>query len=140
MDKPDSSRRTTVRAALAVATLLVLGLGTYLVLDAFAVGSVTFRYVDEVVPNQAGLQGKRLKVSGSYVDGSRTPAGPGKTSFALEKAGYRLTILADDAALPGGFDMPGRDVVVDGSLDASGVLRATTITTGCPSRYEEKRR
>jgi len=140
MDERQASRRTTVRAAIAVATLLVLGFGTYFVLDAFSVGSVTFRYVDEVVPKKAELQGRRLKVSGAYVAGSRESAGPGKTSFTLEKSGYRLAILANDAALPAGFDLPGRDVVVDGSLDASGVLRATTITTGCPSRYEAQRR
>jgi len=139
MDAPPNQRRTLVRAALAVTALAVVGTGVYLVLDAFTVGSVTFRFVDEVAGHKAELQGKRLKISGGYVAASRTPAGPNKTSFALEKNGARLTILADDGLLPNGFDVPGRDVVVDGMLDATGTFRATLVTTGCPSKYEARR-
>jgi cytochrome c-type biogenesis protein CcmE len=140
MDAPPTPRRTLVRAALAVTALVVVGVAVYLVLDAFTVGSVTFRFVDEVAGKQAELQGKRLKVSGGYVAASRAPAGPNRTSFALEKNGARLTVLADDGLLPNGFDVPGRDVVVDGMLDATGTFRATLVTTGCPSKYEAKRR
>jgi cytochrome c-type biogenesis protein CcmE len=140
MDAPPTQRRTLVRAALAVTALVVVGVGVYLVLDAFTVGSVTFRFVDEVAGHEAELQGKRLKISGGYVAASRTPTGPNRTSFALEKNGARLTVLADDGLLPNGFDVPGRDVVVDGMLDATGAFRATLVTTGCPSRYEAKRR
>jgi len=129
-----------VRAALAVTALAVVAGGTYLVLDAFTVGSVTFRFVDEVVAQRTALEGKRLKVSGAFVAGSRGPAGPHHTTFVIEKGGARLTVIADDALLPGGFDVPGRDVVIDGQLDAAGILHATLVTTGCPSRYESKRR
>jgi len=140
MSEQPPQRRMMVRAAMAVTSLLVVAVGIYLVLDAFAVGSVTFRYVDEVVPKRTELVGKRLKVAGTFVAGSRVPAGPGKTSFTLEKGGFHLTVLADDVMLPGGFDTPGRDVVVDGSLDAQGVLKATVVTTGCPSKYEGRKR
>jgi cytochrome c-type biogenesis protein CcmE len=129
-----------VRAALAVIALVVLGVGTYLVLDAFTVGSVTFRFVDEVVAQRAQLQGRHVKVAGSFVGGSRAPAGPGKISFAIEKGNARLTVVADESLPPGGFDVAGRDIVVDGTLDPAGIFHATLVTTGCPSRYEAKRR
>jgi cytochrome c-type biogenesis protein CcmE len=140
MDAPPIPRRTLVRAALAVTALVVVGATVYLVLDAFTVGSVTFRFVDEVANHKVELQGKRLKISGGYVAASRAETGPNKTSFTLEKNGARLTILADDGLLPNGFDVPGRDVVVDGMLDAAGTFRATLVTTGCPSKYEASRR
>ena len=140
MNAPPAQRPTLVRPALAVLALVVVAVAVYLVLDAFAVGSVTFRFVDEVVGHEAELQGKRLKISGGYVAASRAPAGPHRTSFALEKNGDRLVVLADDGLLPNGFDVPGRDVVVDGTFDAAGTFRATLVTTGCPSRYEARRR
>jgi cytochrome c-type biogenesis protein CcmE len=140
MSEQPPQRRMMVRAAMAVTALLVVGIGIYLVLDAFTVGSVTFRYVDEVVPKATEMVGKRLKVAGAFVGGSRVPAGPGRSSFALERGGFKLTVLAEDTMLPGGFDTPGRDVVVDGSLDAQGVLKATVVTTGCPSKYEGRKR
>jgi cytochrome c-type biogenesis protein CcmE len=140
MDAPSAQRRMLVRAGLAVTALVVVGAGVYLVLDAFTVGSVTFRFVDEVAGHQAELQGKRIQIAGAYVASSRTAAGPNKTSFTLEKNGARLTILADDGLLPNGFDVPGRDVVVNGMLDATGAFRASLVTTGCPSKYEARRR
>ena len=133
-------RRLRVRAALAVAALFVVAAGVYLVVDAFSVGSVTFRFVDEVLAASAELQGRWIKVSGSFVAGSRGAAAPNVTRFALESNGARLTVVAPDNSLPGGFDVPGRDVVVDGRLDADGVFHADVVTTGCPSRYEGRKR
>lgn len=134
-------RRLRVRAALAVAALFVVAGGVYLVVDAFSVGAVTFRFVDEVLAAPAAeLQGRWIKVSGSFVAGSRAAAGPNATRFALESNGARLTVVAADNSLPGGFDVPGRDVVVDGRLDADGVFHAGVVTTGCPSRYEGRKR
>lgn len=133
-------RQPRVRAALAVAGLLVATAAVYLVLDAFSVGSVTFRFVDEVVASTASLQGRWIKVSGTFVAGSRAPAGPGTTRFAIESRGARLVVVAPDETLPGGFDVPGRDIVADGRLLPDGVFHASVVTTGCPSRYEGRRR
>jgi cytochrome c-type biogenesis protein CcmE len=133
-------RRLRVRAALAVAALFVVAGGVYLVLDAFSVGSVTFRFVDEVLAARAELQGKWIKVSGNFVAGSRAVAEPQSTRFVLESNGARLTVVAPDHALPGGFDVPGRDVVVDGRLGAGDLFHAGVVTTGCPSRYEGRKR
>lgn len=133
-------RRPRVRAALAVAGLLVTTAAVYLVLDAFSVGSVTFRFVDEVLAARDALQGRWIKVSGTFVAGSRAPAEPGATRFVIESRGARLVVVAPDDALPGGFDVPGRDVVADGRLQADGTFRASVVTTGCPSRYEGRKR
>jgi len=140
MTEPTRQRPLWIRGAVAVVALVVVAAGAYLVLDAFTTSSVTFRFVDEVVPQRQELRGKRLKISGAFVGGSRAPAGPGKVAFEIEKGGFRLAVVADEAGLPGGFDVPGRDVVIDGTLDAVGTLRASLVTTGCPSRYEGKRR
>jgi cytochrome c-type biogenesis protein CcmE len=138
-ETPDR-RRLRVRATLAVVALFVVAAGVYLVVDAFSVGSVTFRFVDEVLVAPAELQGKWIKVSGTFVAGSRRAAEPDTTRFVIESNGTRLTVVAPDHALPGGFDIPGRDVVVDGRLGADGVFRAGVVTTGCPSRYEGRKR
>ncbi|MBN1769845.1 MAG: cytochrome c maturation protein CcmE [Deltaproteobacteria bacterium] len=129
-----------MRAALAVAALVVVTATVYLVVDAFSVGSVTFRFVDEVLAAPAELQGRWIKVSGTFVAGSRAPAGPDTTRFVLEGNGARLTVLAPDDSLPGGFDVPGRDIVADGRLEADGNFHAGIVTTGCPSRYEGRKR
>ena len=63
MDKPSSSRRTTARAAIAVATLVVLGAGTYLVLDAFAV-AVLLAVALYAVGRGAALQLKAARFAG----------------------------------------------------------------------------
>jgi|GEM_PF-2088337 len=132
-------RRSRVRAALAVAGLLVVTATVYLVLDAFSVGSVVFRFVDEVLAARDELQGRWIKVSGTFVAGSRAPAEPGATRFLIESRGARLVVVAPDNALPRGFDVPGRSLVADGRLQADGTFRAAVVTTGCPSRYEGRR-
>jgi cytochrome c-type biogenesis protein CcmE len=139
-DDPPGSAPVRARAALAVAAVAILGGSVYLVLDAFTGDSTTFRFVDEVAREGASLRGRPIKVAGSLVPASLAPAGPGRRTFVLEKNGARLRVVADERLLPEGLDVPGRDVVVDGTIDASGVLRATLVTTGCPSRYESKRR
>lgn len=128
-------RPPRTRAALAVAGLLVATAAVYLVLRAFSIGSVTLHFVDEVVASAATFHGKAIRVSGTFVAGSRALAGPGRTRFAIESRGVRLVVVAPDEALPAGFDVAGRNIFADGRLLADGVFHASTVTTGCPSRY-----
>jgi len=130
---------TGVRAALAVAAIAVVGGATYFALDAFSSGSVFFRYVDEAVRERAEIGARKVKVSGALVADSIEPLDSGGRRFVLERNGVRLTVESPDPSLPEGFGAPGQDVIVDGTMDPSGVFRATQVTTGCPSRYEARK-
>ena len=129
MSEAERKPNVRLRAALAVGALAVVGVAVYLVLDAFSTGSVFFRYVDELARDKDEIGGRKVKVAGVLVANSVEPLGSGGRRFVLERNGVRLTIVTDTPELPTGFGAPGQDVIVDGTLDPSGVFRATLVTT-----------
>ena len=58
----------------------------------------------------------------------------GSLSFVLEEEGREVPVLFLDT-VPDMF-AEGRPVIVEGSLQSDGVLKADTLLTKCPSKYE----
>ena len=82
--------------------------------------------VDKLVGAQKNLVGVPLKVTGVVVAGSLKPAGT-EPRFAIQtKDGASKIDVVFDSATPAGF-ADGVAVVVGGSVDASGVLDATSV-------------
>jgi cytochrome c-type biogenesis protein CcmE len=73
-----------------------------------------------VVPGSVRFDPRTLELNFNVVD-----IASGKTSFPVHHVG----------PLPDTFE-EGRDVVVEGKLNAAGTFEATTVLTKCGSRYE----
>ena len=84
------------------------------------------------------LQGREFKVVGDVVAGSvKKGATPFDLDFAIaDKEGRRMECHYK-GAVPDPF-AEGREVILQGTLDASSRMQVTKITVKCPSKYQEE--
>ena len=98
-------------------------------------GSATYYYtVNEVLEKGPSVYGQKLRVNGTVMDNSVKNESNGLVlEFTIGEPGKNIPVVYHGPA-PDTF-RPDTDVVVEGSLDASGVLQASSILTKCPSKY-----
>jgi cytochrome c-type biogenesis protein CcmE len=121
---------TVVVSASAVTGLLWASLGE---------GAEYYKHVDEALAGQAHLQGKRLRVHGTVVEGSLVhQAGTLDYHFAIASKAPRehATMTVDFHGIPPDLFKPGAEVIAAGVLSGNGQLRSDRIETKCPSKYE----
>lgn len=111
-----------------VSLLLVVGY----VLFAASRNYVYYLTADELVAQVRKYEGRKVKVSGTVVEAERK----GRTlSFTIEENGKRVKV-SYTGAVPDAFSV-GTPVVVEGRYEG-GEVRATTLLTKCPSKYESQ--
>jgi len=120
-----------------IATVLVVG-GTaaYLLVSSFGESMVFYKTVEELLSERARFEEKPIRVNGLLVEGSiaRKP-GTDEYRFTLGKNGKEIDVTYR-GILPDTM-MPGRELVVEGSLHKGGnEFEGTEILTKCPSKYE----
>jgi cytochrome c-type biogenesis protein CcmE len=94
--------------------------------------------VDECIPAGEKLSSGRLRVNGKVVPGSlKIAADRNRAELALEGSAANLTVTCT-GPVPDNL-AEGMDVVVEGQLDESGILRGDKLLTRCASKYESKR-
>jgi cytochrome c-type biogenesis protein CcmE len=94
--------------------------------------------VDECLQRLATLPGYRIRVRGTIAANTlRLPPDRSGATFSLEGAEAELPVVCS-GPLPDNL-AEGIDVVVEGRVDESGVLRGERLLTRCASKYESRR-
>ncbi|HUI24736.1 MAG TPA: cytochrome c maturation protein CcmE [Candidatus Kryptonia bacterium] len=122
-----------------VGAALLVGTVTYLVYAGVRESSVYYLTIEEFLPKKESLAGEGIRVAGRVQAGSVDK----KTSSTGTELRFVLSDFGKDGGVPVQYtgilpDMfaEGRDVIVEGKYAHDGVLRAQTIMTSCPSKYE----
>lgn len=124
------------RVKLLLVSVAFLALLGYLLLSGYQRGWVYYYTVDEFVQQGYSTDGRPVKVSGQVKPGSIQRDGL-ESYFVIYEKGAELPVYYK-GPLPDAFgeDVP---VVVEGVYDpVSGRLKAHSLLTKCPSRYEEE--
>ena len=80
------------------------------------------------------IYGRNIRVNGKVAEDSvKNDVASVTLTFNVTEGDSSIPVVFHGAA-PDSFK-PGMDVVVEGKLDASGVLQADDILTKCPSKY-----
>ncbi len=120
------------RAKLLVGGALVIGAATYLAVAGIRSGWVYFVDVDRYV--EAGpVVSQRTRLHGSVGSADSHPAEL-MARFTLVGATHEVPVLYR-GPIPEMFQS-GRQVVVEGAIDSSGVFQADLLLTKCASKYE----
>ena len=125
----------TAGAKLAIGSAIVAAVTAYM---AYVGASSSWQYyltVDESVANAAELIGQRIRVSGKVAHDSLKIT-PNKTQarFCLKGASKELDVVCS-GMLPDNLTDE-LEVVVEGRLEQTGVLRGDKVLTRCASKYE----
>ncbi len=111
-----------------VSLLMVVGY----VLFAASRNYVYYLTADELAAQVQKYEGRKVKVSGTVIEANRK----GRTvSFTIEENGKRVRV-SYTGAIPDAFSV-GTPVVVEGRYEG-GEVKATTLLTKCPSKYESQ--
>ena len=114
--------------------LIVTGVTIYMACVGASSGWQYYVTADECAARWDTLQGKSVRVSGKVAPGTlRIAAGRQAASFML--AGVAARVPAQCVcSMPDHFG-EGVDVLVEGRLESSGVLRGEKLITRCASKY-----
>src|SRR5208337_330421 len=136
------------------AGLIILAIG-YLIGNAMRSTSEYYLTVGEMAARQSELGGQSLRVAGQVKPGTiewdpntltlkfeivpipdlNAAGAPVKPVVATEPVSFR--VVAAGEPKPDMFGA-GKDVIVEGSLGAGGVITATQVMTSCASKYKPK--
>jgi cytochrome c-type biogenesis protein CcmE len=102
-------------------------------------GAEYYKHVDEVLPNQSRLEGKRVRVHGHMIEGTLVHQ-PGTLDyhFQVESRPPRshAVLTVDFHGIPPDNFKPNAEVIAAGVLGSDGRLTSDRIETKCPSKYE----
>ena len=122
---------------LALLGLLIVGVTGWFVWQGAAGSWQYYLTADECLDGGTSLQESRLRVSGKVAAGS-LQAAPDRTSATFSLQGTdRLLPVACSGPLPDNL-AENIEVVVEGRLDDSGLLRGDKVLTRCASKYQRK--
>ena len=113
---------------------LVIGAFVFLLYMMDAFGTPTL-YVDEALARGADSSDERLRVEGELVAGSVVRTGDLELEFAMRWGGESLPVVYS-GAIPDTFQEDAEMIVVEGSMDGSGVFQSDLMMTKCPSKYD----
>jgi len=120
-----------------VIALGFLAIGVAIVAATFLPDSMQYYVtVDELRGAERNFLGKELKVAGRVVSGSIQKSENMNWAFQVENAESILTV-SYRGAMPDTFKEKA-EVVVTGTLEQGGHIKASHVLAKCASRYEEK--
>lgn len=90
--------------------------------------------VSELTALGDSVSGKVIRVNGLVAEPVERITSDLTLKFIIAEGGQSLPVVYR-GVVPDSFRLGG-DIVVEGTLDTSGVFRATTLLPKCPSRYE----
>lgn len=127
-------------AVYAVALLLFLGGAGYLVWSGFSQGSMYFLDISEVrdLPEDPD---RRIRMFGTVLPSGLQRSADGmfvRCVLQDRQDPNQKMYLEYHGALPDAFKA-GAEVIVEGSV-SSGIFRASTLMTKCPSKYQKDNR
>ncbi len=104
-------------------------------------GTEYYKHVDEVLPERARWEGKRLQLHGFVVPGSIF-VNPNTLEYRFKVQNNGHVVDASyKGIVPDTFKNDGAEVVLKGQLTADGFhTEAGGIMAKCPSKYEEQKR
>jgi cytochrome c-type biogenesis protein CcmE len=124
----------TTTSKLLLAAVVAVGTTAYV---AYSAASSSWQYyvsVDECMANDAPRQGDRIRVNGTIAkDSLQIAADRTEASFALAGTKRDLPVICP-GPLPDNLHDE-LQVVVEGRLDESGILRGEKLLTRCASKY-----
>ena len=122
---------------LAIAGIVIAGATGYM---AYVGASASWQYyvtADECVANAASLRGDRIRVSGKVArDSLKIAPDRRQAAFSLAAAPHDLPVVCS-GTLPDNLG-ENMEVVVEGRLDDSGLLRADKVLTRCAGKYKSQ--
>jgi cytochrome c-type biogenesis protein CcmE len=125
------------RTKLIVGGLVMAGAVTYLAVAGVKSGWTYYLDVDAFLLNPA-CQAQRTRLHGE-VSTDALDLRPGELFVRFDLLGRSGRVpVAYKGPIPDLF-RPGRQVVVEGTLDAAGIFQADTLLTKCASKYMEDR-
>lgn len=118
--------------------VFIIGGGiTYFLFQAMQSSWAYYYSVDELMVNTAAAQNSALRVAGKVKEDSiQRDLEKMQLTFLLAGATKEVPIQYH-GSVPDNF-ADGKEVVVEGQLDADGVFRADMLTTKCESKYKAK--
>ena len=120
---------------LAIGAAVVVGVTSYM---AYVGAASSWKYyvtAEECLADQSKFVGSRVRVSGTIAPGSlQVAADRSRANFSLEGNGDLLAVVCT-GLLPDNLDEE-MEVVVEGRLEAGGLLRGDKLLTRCASKYE----
>jgi cytochrome c-type biogenesis protein CcmE len=142
-----------VRARFFVGAGIIVVAIAYLIVSAIRTTSEYYLTVDEVVARKVELGTQRLRIAGRVKPGTIS-WDPSTLTLKFEmvqipdaSASAIKPVVATDASelsvICAGEPKPDmlaadRDVIVEGTLGAGGLVTATQVLTSCPSKYKPK--
>jgi cytochrome c-type biogenesis protein CcmE len=123
-----------IRSKLIIAAVVVVAAVSYLASASLKSGWVYYLEVDRYLSDQHYTQ-QRVRLHGKVAsEDFVSRAGLMKAEFTLRGTTKELSVIYR-GAIPDQF-AAGRDVVVEGQLNSSGVFQADLLMTKCASKYE----
>jgi cytochrome c-type biogenesis protein CcmE len=123
-----------LKTKLVIAGIILVGALTYLASAGIKSGFVYFLEVDRYL-SDVQFKDQRVRLHGRVAnDGFSASSGSQRAQFKLQGKTAALPVLYR-GAIPDQF-AAGRDVVIEGRRDASGVFQADLLMTKCASKYE----
>ena len=114
--------------------IIILIAIVYLGVTGFQSSAAYYYTVSETVAQGAAVYGENVRVNGTVTGDINSDITTLTLEFTIEEGGSSLPVVYKGAA-PDNFG-PETDVVVEGTIDAAGILQADSIVTKCPSKYE----
>jgi cytochrome c-type biogenesis protein CcmE len=123
-----------VKKKLIIGGLIVFAAVGFLFFRAFQDSASTYYTVTQIIDSGNAMSNKLVRVNGNVAVGSLIKL-PGdlNVTFSVSDGAKTLPVVYR-GAVPDTLQ-EGNPVVVEGSLDASGVFEAKTLMVKCPSKY-----
>lgn len=124
------------------ALLLVCSIG-YLMYAGVEQSSAYYFTIEEFLPRRDAMAGQGLRLAGRVTPGSLTQVTSAKGTemkfrvgdFSDEEIPVSATVLVEYTGIVPDMFAEGRDVIIEGTY-GDGIIRATSVMTSCPSKYE----
>jgi cytochrome c-type biogenesis protein CcmE len=126
------------RKKFLIGGIIILLALIYLGYTGFSSSATYYYTVSELSGKGSSMYGQNVRVNGQVVPGS-VEKKPGDLTLKFNIVeGEKSLPVAYNGIVPDAFQA-GRDVVIEGTLNADGIFRATEILTKCPSKYVPKK-
>jgi cytochrome c-type biogenesis protein CcmE len=135
-----SSSRANNKIKFIVGGLVIVVLIGYLIISSVSNAGSYYREVGEVLGQTNQLVGKNLRVSGNIVTQSIQYDAPTlDLNFKISdpKDANQQLAIHFHGVQPDQLGREGASAIVEGALNANGVVDANNLLLKCPSRYEE---
>ena len=113
--------------------IIILIAVIFLGIQGFKSSASYYYTVNETLAKGAEVYGQNLRVNGNVANDISDDVQNLTLTFHIVDGGNSIPVVYKGSR-PDNFD-PGTEVVVGGTMDASGTLQADSITTKCPSKY-----